>query len=150
MTTTETEQGHFVTTKLEVPEELLESIMVTAFDGDYGGCWYWARPADADWLEVRHRMGRDEQTEDTDWLSAKIVATEEAEVEHDDVVFHVTYATLTLGIQRMLDENVTKGYWSSKAPMLQQAILDADGGMIDSDLADNIVQEGLFGKQVYS
>lgn len=152
MTDTDTKIAYTVMTRLEVPEELLEAIMVTAFDGDYGGCWYWAQPAKLDdgesWLEVRHRVGRDEQTEDTAWLSAKITDAEYA--DPGTPVLHVTYATLVLGMQRMLDENLTHSYWSHKAPIIQQAILDSDGGMIDADLADNIVQQGLFDKQIYS
>lgn len=161
---TEDKIPYTVMTRLEIPEELLEGIMVTAFDGDYGGCWYWAQPASVPggWLEVRHRVSDyDPHAEHNDWISVKIVEGSEAELHNEAAehnpsftpepnVLHVTYATLMLGMQRMLDENLAQGHWATKAPMIQQAILDADGGMIDSDLADCIVQQGLFDKQVYS
>lgn len=140
-----------VKVKAEVTEEFLSSIMITAFDGTYGGSWSWAAPnpgAEAgSWLTVKEEgaLGSDQP-----WLAVSILDNVELEDwmatrEPDDPdkvkVYNVTHAVLAKGLQGVIDAG---------SDNIQQAIFDDDAGMIDANGADWIVQMGLFGKLVYS
>lgn len=137
-----------VKVKAEVPEEFLGDILITAFDPNYGGSWYWAdrNPAADSWLKVKEEgaLGSDQL-----WLSASVIdkaeleewmATKEPDDPHKVEVFNVTHSSLVDGIQELIDAGNEE---------LQQAIFDADAGMIDANLADAIVQQALFGEQRY-
>ena len=127
-----------VKVKAEVTEEFLSSIMIAAFDGTYGGSWYWASPnreVEGGWLVVKEEgaLGSDQP-----WLAAHIFCEED---EDGDAQMHeVTHAVLAKGLQGMIDAG---------SDNIQQAIFDDDAGMIDANDADSIVQEGLFGRQIY-
>lgn len=116
----------------------LSDILVAAFDGSHGGSWFWAkphRPAPGDfWVITEGGPTESDQT----WLATYI---EENDFEESEPkVYKVTYAVLVKGLQELIDAGDDN---------IQQAVFDADAGMIDANDADSIVQQGLFGKQVY-
>lgn len=134
--------------RAELTADFLSSILITAFDGDHGGSWYWAdrNPAADSWLKVKEEgaLGSGQL-----WLSASVIdkaeleewmATKEPDDPHKVEVFNVTHSSMVDGIQDLIDAGNEE---------LQQAIFDADAGMIDADLADAIVQQALFGEQRY-
>lgn len=138
-----------VKVKAEVPEDFLSDVLITAFDGDHGGSWFWAkphRPAPDDFWVITDGLPTES---DSRWLATYIEDREEQEEwmmtrDPDDPdkpkVYKVTYAVLVKGIQELIDAGDDN---------IQQAVFDADAGMIDANDADSIVQQGLFGKQVY-
>jgi hypothetical protein len=112
----------------ELTSEFIGDILVTAFDGSYGGCWYWCRPAGDGWLTVEGDSGEDY------WKEVEIYEDEEnkALVVSPDVI--------ALGFQRAIDNNY---------PWAFEAVVSMDAGLIDSLGADVVVQLGLFGEVVY-
>lgn len=116
--------------RAELTADFLSSILITAFDGDHGGSWYWAdTPA-----SIGPPMETDDEAEV--WYSVKIV---DKECE-DQTVHKVTHAVLAKGIQMLIDEGDDN---------IQQAVFDDDAGMIDANDADTIVQFGLFERCIY-
>lgn len=129
-----------VTLERDLPASFLSDIMITAFDGSYGGCWYWAQPAGDDWLRTNNK----EDVLEQQWLSAAIIDKESADAEDD--VFIVQLSTLRDGIQTLLADEPIR---SDLMQHLHTAITELDAGEIDAELADCIVQTGLWGKVVY-
>ena len=146
---------HTLKTRLEVTEEFLSDLMITAFDGQYGGCWFWATSQEialGPWLETNEEADR--------WLSAKIQKEDELELwaeardnnpkaEGTAKVWHVTHQTLVLGMQRILDKNEADGGYYGTSATIRGGVAEDDAGDIDANIADSIVQMGLFGEEIY-
>jgi hypothetical protein len=122
-----------VVVSIDLPSEFLSDILITAFDGSYGGCWYWATPAMDGWLvtddtrdELGHRL----------WWSVYVAERE----DNSGNQWLVTRGTVLLGIQRAIEDAY---------PGVADAVIGKDAGDIDAELADIIVQYGVFGKLVY-
>lgn len=119
--------------EVDVPENLLGDLMDAAFDSNYGGCWHWAEPASSDWIK----------TDESDtFLSAHI------QVKEDGVpgrAYTVTHDTLVKGMQHILDGKHGDNEHTRKLKeSIAAAIIEDDGGMLDSIDVDGIVQFGLF------
>jgi hypothetical protein len=118
---------------IDLPSEFLSDILITAFDGDYGGSWYWATPAMDNWLvtddtldEIGHRL----------WWSVYVAEREDSSGNQ----WLVTRGTVLLGIQRAIEDAY---------PGVVQAVIEKDAGQFDATLADIVVQFGVFGEVVY-
>lgn len=139
----EDETTYKVEMELEIPASVLGDTLVTAFDGSYGGCWYWCGPGtkEGDKFDIRG------EGTDAVWHSVDITLDEENDDGVKDQHYRVDYETLKRGMQLILTD---PGYAESSARAhVEQAILDDDAGEIDAGLADTIVQLGLFGKEIY-
>lgn len=141
---------HAVTLDMDIDlsEEFLSDVLVTAFDGDYGGCWYWATP---DYEAKGDSAFIIRKSNDGDvWESITIIdvvlsehrISGEKSNGREKVVQHVVdHQVIKTGIQRMLDGNWRDSILKSLTPL--------DAGNIDSELADVIVQMGIFGEVLY-
>lgn len=121
--------------EVELDQEFISNVLITAFDGNYGGCWYWADIAHGTWLRV---------DDSGEWLGCDIKPKDD-EPPHSSYL--VDHSTLQSGIDLILSGTVqispvVKTY-------ITRAIIDRDAGDIDSEAADAIVQVGLFGEIVY-
>lgn len=122
-----------VAVNVELKPEFLSDVLITAFDGNYGGCWYWAKPADSDWLK----------SDDGTWLSCWV--KEKEPDEDSDITYLVNHTSVTLGMQRLLDR-ATSG---DSHAMWVQAILAQDAGDLDADACDVIIQYAVFDEVKY-
>lgn len=124
----------------ELSDEFVGDVLVTAFDGRYGGCWYWAAPkvaeGDTSWLDY--------DVNDV-WLSVNVVDKEDA---NDSKIYRVNAEVIQVGIQRIIDATEVKINEEIRNYILR-GVLEEDGGDIDSTAADCIVQAGLFNEIVY-
>lgn len=117
----------------EIPEQMLSDILVTAFDGGYGACWYWAEPAKEGWLQI------DDKGE---WLSVTIKEQEEGGSGKEGP-FTVSLETIGKGIEKLFEDGVLPRRGDIRNEILSpDCALDAEG-------ADIVVQLGLFGELVY-
>lgn len=125
---------------VDVPENVLSDLMITAFDGDYGGCWHWSEPYGDDWL-VTKPTGIN-----SDWVQATVLDNNDEDEDISSRVYKVDWSILVLGMQRIIDED-------KKHPLIEaiaEAIFNDNAGGIDSGQVDTIVQYGLFMEEVYS
>ena len=115
-------------------EEFLSDVMITAFDANYGGCWYWSRPADRvdSWADITDNPNV--------WRRVFI----DVHDDEESVLHVVDHTILARGMQAVLDAARDGNYLELAAQILAQ-----EGGDIDADAADIIVQYGLFGEVVY-
>lgn len=123
---------HKVELDITIDRQMLHDIMVTAFDGDHGGSLFWINN-DSVKLESSGPI------EDARIWDA-VVFNEWSDDGWSDKEHRVDHFVLVKGIQALVNQG-----WQ---PIIN-AVLDGDAGEIDANLADSIVQEGLFGKQVY-
>ena len=136
MTTTNTPTHSIaVTIELNITEEFLSDILVGAFDGAYGACWYWAQP--------RSKDGAHPFKVDGDlWRSVTIIEKESSgEIYKSGVV---DYERLLRGIKKLFEPGVLP-----KRSDVRNAILQNDGGQLDAEGFDIIVQLAFFGELVY-
>ena len=141
-----TETQYSIEAKVVIKKELMESILVTAFDGTYGGCWYWAQ-----WGGMGLVKNGD------DWEKVHIIFDyEDAPTKMMQTCYSqlgmaggvpVGYEEISVGIARILNSDEIR---DDLREMLLRAVIENDGGDVDADLADCIVQEALFGTQVYA
>jgi len=129
---------------VDVPENLLSEILVTAFDGEDAGCLYWAEVRDyedgvRDWLITE--FGSD------NWLSVQI-----GDVEDDSKgPWIVDHSVIVRGMQEIL----LRDYRGSQALLklqgyIREAVIEDDGSHLDAIAVDTIIQIGLFGEEVYA
>lgn len=138
---------HKIEIEAPVSEEFLGDILVCAFDGNYGSSWEWSRPGCEDWLvtsegswkEVRVRF----DVEDAPSLALQM--DYRAQIRAGGV--KISYEEVTVGIARILSDE--RNYTDKFRANIRQAVAENDAGMIDAIDADCIVQEALFGRQVY-
>lgn len=118
--------------------DFLSSVLITAFDGNYGGCWYWCSPYGDDWLK----------TDDDDWTNVQIALDEETGIPVVDSHSHFNADHLVVrnGIQMIMSGDLIDD--SIKAYVVA-GVLEDDAGNIDSIAADCIIQVGIFGKVVF-
>lgn len=119
---------------LEVSEEHLSDVLITAFDGSVGGSWYWAAPGDPDWLTTDDE-GR--------WTGVLVVDREDP----DDDEWVVNWATVVSGMERIVSGEV--GIRRDLRQQVVNSVTDPENFDIDADAADCIVQAGLFNELVY-
>lgn len=129
--------------------DFLGDILVTAFDGQYGGCWYWAGSGEKPWPEI--------QKDSANWETVYIkFDVEDCPTEAQIAQYVKDIATggvkvgveeISVGIARIL---TSEDYSDGLKARVREACVESDAGEIDANDADCIVQEALFGKQVYA
>lgn len=127
---------------IELDDEFVSNILITAFDGSVGGCWYWAAPAHDDWLTVL-RKGDPHPDGGTciDDLWTKVVVIDK---EEPDGPQHVVSAET---IAESFNKQIEMGdEWARDA---FGWLIDQDEADIDANDADTIVQIAIFGSVVY-
>lgn len=112
-------------------DEFIGDILVTAFDGAYGGCWYWAEPKGPNWLVTTNAPDV--------WRSCTIREKDASSGKKKWAV--VDHAMVGRGLQRVLQH---AGY-----DRLRTAIFAKESGDIDASAADTIIQFAIFGEEVY-
>lgn len=146
------------TLKVEIQPkpDFWSDVMVTATDGAYGGIWYWAdstkSPEGNNALECTKVVNGHDV--DEHWIGYWI-RTKEAtgSAIWDDKVFYspyrVTWKTLAVGMEYLLAGKDANGRSLPLSDHLVRGVVEQDAGEIDSDLADVIVQLGVFGEVVF-
>jgi hypothetical protein len=126
---------------LNPTDQECSDILITAFDGDYGGCWYWAMPDPE--VRVSEQFVMDGPKVDDLWRAVGIADKEEQERR-----YRVDHETIRVGLRRIVEGDCTFGGkpWENRTHILGSL---SDPGDIDADIADVIVQAGLFGDIVY-
>lgn len=138
MATTE----HIITLKFVLKPEFLGDILVTAFDGNYGGSWYWAAPAEEEWLEVQH------SDDDQVWMQVKIVDKEDDldfDRDEEHTVYTVTHESLAKAIQKIL---LTECISTDLMEQISRSVREGSAD-IDASAADCIVQMAVLGGITY-
>lgn len=131
------EQTISVTIELKLGEQFLSDVLVTAFDGQYGGCWYWAEAySDKAFAFTGDRW-------DYVTIREKVDGEPTQPLKH----WKVDHALLAKGIETLFDTG------SKVSPVmrhsLREAVLAQDAGNIDASDADVLVQLAVFGEMVY-
>lgn len=122
-----------VTTILPITVEMLDSVLIGAFDGGYGASYYWAeveeiRVNGEHWTEVLIREG-------------------DGGGDEDGKVYTINAENIIPAIQRFLTDDPPAN--KQITGYIRQAVQENDPGMIDADAADCIVQIAAFGQLVY-
>lgn len=131
-----------ITLQMPVPDQLCASILCTALEGGTG---YWAVVDDI----VRKPAAKPLYDGEFEYVSA-LFADTEAQGEDDEPAFPpqvVDYAVIRKGLQRILSGEVKVRRDLVQAT--QSGVVEEDGGHIDADAADVIVQAGMFGELVF-
>lgn len=131
-----------VTIAVDVSDEFCSNVLITAFDGSYGACWYWAQPStvpdNGRWLTVSGVKGDDDRL----WETVTIDCADE-----DLSGKVVDHAAIRSGIQKMLGIDKIN-------PTLREALITGlvtdDAGDVDAEVADVIVQMFVFGELTFS
>ena len=115
---------------MQVTKFFLNDVIVCAVEGGIG---YWSQVRDYRWEK------------DDDWNITEASATV---VPFDDPkVYKLTWETVEDGIRKVLAGTVK--VHSSYVGSIAVAAAEGDAGEIDAELADIIVQAGLFGEVIY-
>jgi hypothetical protein len=121
-----------VTVRETITRELFDDIMCTAFDGGVGGCWYWIE--DYQMSETTDGVNG-EYFHDNISLGAKMTIRVNDPYEDDVDEYTLTREDVLKGFQLFCESRGVTLKWVEE----QQ----------DADVADCIVQFGLFGEIVY-
>jgi hypothetical protein len=126
-----------VTINMNITERMVSDILITAFDGHYGACHYWAT--------VDKIVTNDaEDLLDEVWYSA-VIRDNEAE---EDALITIDEKSIIRGIEGLLTASSSLGL--SIGQSLMKAIATNDAGYIDGDVADCVVQIAALGQVTYS
>lgn len=126
--------------EVEIPEKLLGDLLVTAFDGAHGGCWFWCH-SDGDYQINERFVMDDPENVLSIWRKVQIVTDEE------DDAYAVDHSNLASGMQLIM--NQPKGKYNKLKALIGEAVMNDDAGVLDANDADTIVQFALFGEEVY-
>jgi hypothetical protein len=137
--------------EVEIPENLLDNIMVTAFDGDYGGCWHWAEPYLTDSEDDYIKIAPLDMSDSPAWIEARIRGKEQGVHDLMPNFWVVSWETIRAGMQKIIDGDFSghealrrlQGY-------IQEAVIEDDGSLLDANAVDTIIQYGLFDNEIYS
>jgi len=132
-----------VTTQLPITEAMVDCILVSAFDGSYGVCYYWA--------ELNNLVAKKAETPDgfERWQQVTVTDIVERDEGSGEVnVYTINATNITEAIQKFLDENSHMAN-NTITGYIRRAVQENDPGMIDGDAADCIVQVAAFGSVVY-
>lgn len=167
---------HAVDVRIGLKPDFLSDVLVTAFDGSYGACWYWARPFEPEegksFIKVQllpvmlldAATGREVvgPTMKETWTEVTIIEAEESDAatdalntewqtnergEADTRYYKIDHRLIARGIQLAI--NKRGGASEEICATVVTAVVDNDAGAIDAGAADVIVQLGLFGQVVY-
>lgn len=128
--------SYMINLEYRLSDELLTGILDTAH---YSGIEYWGL------ISKVVRTGHTDDNPDGNIVELQIVDCEHDPEDGRVEVWVVDFTTLTSGIRGLLEANT-----NYQIDALRRAIAEDDGGEIDADLADCIIQQGLFDEQVYS
>lgn len=117
-----------VSVQWKVTRRFADDLLVTAFDPGYGGCLYWAV------VDTYRPQGR--------WATAddNTRSVEFHEDANPYVHYEFGYPQVVTGLQRAVERG-----WMNVA----KALVEDDGGQIDAELADVVVQHAIFGEVRY-
>ena len=140
-----------ITKSYEVDDEFIGDVLVTAFDGDYGACWYWALAEDC---EDMTPAGVDVNEDTKDyiggpwWTAVRFTKppSEDDPPESEPTTVVIDKDLVVRGMELVLTGQHTG---PQIVGWLRQSVEENDAGMVDADVADCIVQCGLFGEVVY-
>lgn len=132
--------AHTLKMEVEIPEKLLGDLLVTAFDGVHGGCWFWCHSDQTYSLDERFAMDDPTNVLST-WQRVQI----ETDEENDQ--YAVDHGNLASGMQLIM--NLPKGKYDKLKALIGEAVMNDDAGVLDANDADTIVQFALFGEEVY-
>ncbi|QNJ55361.1 hypothetical protein SEA_LITTLEFELLA_50 [Gordonia phage LittleFella] len=121
-----------VTIPVEITDELIDHILVTAFDGTYGGSNYWVEEID---------IARTVTPSGSKWSAASVVVDDEDEDEKQEVFIDAAKLKAGLGIMLKRDTEFSK--------RMAKVLVENDLGMLDANDADVIVQYAAFGSVVF-
>lgn len=92
---------------MELPEEFFSDILITAFDGVYGGSWAWFEPVDNNWLSVKNEVGHN--CVDNPWMSARVRLQENCKTGvplfDSREGFVIDHESLAGGISRIVNDD---------------------------------------------
>lgn len=136
----------------ELSKGFIGDILVTAFDGQYGGCWYWAKPAGRFWLSSEQNPDNPEPAYSY-WTRAHIrsqdpIGIASLDQKQEAGWFTVDAEAIRIGIQKILDQDEHARIDDNLREQVYRSVLEGDAD-IDVDAADCIVQVGLFGRLVF-
>ena len=129
--------------QIKITEEVLSDILITAFDANYGGCWRWCEP---DGIQVQGRnQGLARGDHEDIWISVTVINNIQEDERRFQRKYIVNHKVLISGI-----EQITSTTGSLYHGVLIDALAEGDTGMIDANMADTIVQLGLWREEIYS
>jgi len=129
-----------VAVKVELSDDFLSDILITAFDRSVGGSWYWAMPIEG---IPTFGIDRAENVMNNCW---RWVAVNDGESDGTKLLV-VDHVRLTNGIQAIIDGSVRLN--AEIHSCVLDSVLESDAGHIDATAADCIVQAGMFGEVLY-
>lgn len=112
----------------KIDAECVDGVVCTAFDGDYGGCWYW----------IEHFSIAKEPTEKAEFMTDIISRGGAYRMKVEDEEYTFDLNALQRGFEKY-----------AKWCMQTGRELLTDAGDIDATEADIIVQFGVFGDIIY-
>lgn len=141
--------------KMELPEEFLSDILITAFDGTYGWSWEWFEPVGGDWLSVKKDEGHTSST--NPWMSVRVRLREMCltgdkildrrdgfTIGHEDVARAIS-AILNDEYLNASEHETARGYRED----LAKCVANTEMADIDGPYADAIIQVAALGKVVF-
>lgn len=133
-----------INVSVNLGDEFISDVLVTGFDGGYGGCWYWAETAPTKWVgeDNEPHSGAYKTRGDDEWLGVHVKRREE-----DEPGRWVDKEVIRRGIQSLIAKEIPLR--DDLYKHLTAGVLEHDAGEIDADVADCIVQAGLFNELVY-
>jgi len=129
-----------ITIPVTLDPQFLHDVFVTALEGGIG---YWS-----DCHEYRWSLGAPSHEADLVGFYATVVDAE----GDDDTVHRIDRPAIVRGVERILTGQATccgKPIGSHLVGTVARAVVGGDAGDIDAEIADVIVQIGLFGEIVY-
>ncbi len=139
-----------VTVEVELSEEFIGDVLVTAFDKNYGACNYWAG-VDKVYLSEANEIGMSQA--DRKWTKVEITDIVKAQgniLEGEDFQEESQYTidagTVAEGLRQIVLE---KDNYPFAYGYVYIACTQGNAGEIDAPLADMIVQLGLWGEVKY-
>lgn len=139
-----------VTTTLPITADMVDAVLVGAFDGSYGACYYWA-----DLLDIKVQKAEDGEG-DIDsrfrlrfdlWQEVTIRENEDVADPDDNPIYTVNAENITRAFQEFAKSETPAN--TSITGYIQQALRENDPSFMDADCSDVIVQVAVFGKVVY-
>jgi len=124
-------------------KQLAFDIFVTALEGGIG---YWSICENYHWKKKNVKSEKIGDDEDLDGFYADVIETDDPE-ETDAKKHKIDYSTIEKGLKRICETDVKLSETIKNS--IIQAVMEDDGGNIDADSADVIVQIGLFNEIVY-
>jgi hypothetical protein len=140
-----TEDGPLVTISFPIPisDEFVGHILVTAFDGNYGGSTYWGQLSQVEFGPKQEGLPE----ELSDWL-AGMVSPRDRTADQAWAAVRIDKAAIANGIEAALRKGayMNRGAWRD----VMLALFDSDYlTNLDADGADLVAQWAIFGEEVY-